>query len=180
MELTEKKYDKLNRLIATYSDKDKIDAFAHIIEELYKGRALHDIIDNNKTNIQLPTAYTFFKWLANDPHLTTVYHYAREVKAHRIFDECLAIADNIEGNNDDMAQIQRDRLRLDARKFYLAKVLPKVYGDKVDVTSNGESITVLSLGAGIAPPESSTVDYIDVTGNDEASNHYHNNYVSPT
>jgi hypothetical protein len=100
--------------------------------------------------------------LANDTQLATVYHYAREVKAHKIFDECLSIADNLERNDDTIAQIQRDRLRLDARKFYLAKVLPKVYGDKVDITSNGEAINVLSLGVGIAPQDKS-VDYIDIT-----------------
>ena len=166
----DKRYDSLNRLIATYSDKDKIDAFAHIIEQLYQGKALHNIIDNNTTNIQLPTAYTFFKWLANDTQLAAMYHYAREVKAHKIFDECLAIADNREGNEDNIAQIQRDRLRLDARKFYLAKVLPKVYGDKVDITTNGEAINVLSLGVGIAPPEAVTHEdttYIDVTQEDD-------------
>ena len=167
----DKRYDKLNRLIATYSDKDKIDAFAHIIEQLYQGKALHNIIDNNTSNIQLPTAYTFFKWLANDAQLTAIYHYAREVKAHKIFDECLSIADNLERNEDTIAQIQRDRLRLDARKFYLAKVLPKVYGDKVDITSNGEAVNVLSLGVGIAPPEQQDkgieTNYIDVTEGDK-------------
>lgn len=167
----DKKYDSLNRLIATYSDKDKIEAFAHIIEQLYQGRALHNIIDNNTSNIQLPTAYTFFKWLANDAQLAAVYHYAREVKAHKIFDECLAIADNMERNEDTIAQIQRDRLRLDARKFYLAKVLPKVYGDKVDITSNGEALNVISLGVGIAPPQIGNspedTQYIDITGTKE-------------
>ena len=168
---TQKKYDSLNRLINIYNDKEKEDAFIYIINELYQGNALNKILDRQKeTTIKLPTAYTFFKWLANDTQLSAVYHYAREVKAHKIFDECLVIADNLERNEDTIAQIQRDRLRLDARKFYLAKVLPKVYGDKVDITSNGEAINVLSLGVGIAPPEAATQDtnYIDISeGNSE-------------
>ena len=36
--------------------------------------------------------------------------------------------------------IQRDRLRVDARKWALSKMNPKKYGDKVDVTSGGEKI----------------------------------------
>lgn len=38
------------------------------------------------------------------------------------------------------SRVQRDRLRCDARKWYTAKALPRIYGDKVDVTSNGEKL----------------------------------------
>lgn len=143
-----------------YTNESKEKQFIEIIERLYKGEALEPILNSDKIN--LPTAYTFFKWLL-DPAYAQVYAYAREVKAHKIFDECLAISDNLEQNEDTIAQIQRDRLRLDARKFYLAKVLPKVYGDKVDVTSDGQPLTILSLGVGIAPPVLEDQSYIDVT-----------------
>jgi hypothetical protein len=142
-----------------YQEAEKEKAFATIIERLYKGEAIEKIL---KSDASLPSGYTFFKWLL-DPEYANVYAYAREVKAHKIFDECLEIADNMEGNEDSIANIQRDRLRLDARKFYLAKVAPKLYGDKIDVTTNGESINVVSLGVGIAPPIEQPQEYIDVT-----------------
>jgi hypothetical protein len=155
---------RINRNIANihvpkYNEAAKEEAFTTIIERLYKGEALEKIL---KSDNNLPSGYTFFKWLL-DPEYANVYAYAREVKAHKIFDECLAIADNSDNNEDTIANIQRDRLRLDARKFYLAKVAPKLYGDKLDVTTNGESINVVSLGVGIAPPMNVIEDYIDIT-----------------
>jgi hypothetical protein len=146
-----------------YSQELKEKVFGEIIERLYSGEALQPILQSNEL---YPSGYSFFKWLI-DPTYANIYAYAREVKAHRIFDECLVIADNSEGNEDTIQQVQRDRLRLDARKFYLAKVLPKIYGEKVDITSGGEAINVVSLGIGLAPPEVATTleetTYIDVT-----------------
>ena len=51
--------------------------------------------------------------------------------------------------------IQRDRLRVDARKWMLGKMQPKKYGDKLDVTSDGEKIstTIINLGSGVKPQE---------------------------
>lgn len=39
--------------------------------------------------------------------------------------------------------MQRSRLRVDTRKFLMAKMKPKKYGDKVDLTSGGEKIQPL-------------------------------------
>lgn len=36
--------------------------------------------------------------------------------------------------------IQRDRLKMDALKFIAAKLKPRKYGDKIDMTSGGEKI----------------------------------------
>ncbi len=73
-------------------------------------------------------------------------------------EELLAIAD--EGENDWMAMrrkdgelehvpdhehINRSRLRVDTRKWLLAKALPKIYGDKVQHTgSDGEGPVVVA------------------------------------
>ena len=56
-------------------------------------------------------------------------HYARamEKRADAIFDEIADIADN----PDPEADVQRDRLRVDARKWVVSKMLPKKYGDKI-------------------------------------------------
>ena len=35
--------------------------------------------------------------------------------------------------------IQRDRLRVDSRKWALSKMNPKKYSDKLDLTNNGKS-----------------------------------------
>lgn len=42
--------------------------------------------------------------------------------------------------------IQRSRLRVDTRKWLMAKMKPKVYGDKYDVTSDGKALPAPILG----------------------------------
>ena len=37
----------------------------------------------------------------------------------------------------DMAGIQRNKLRVDARKWVVCKLLPKIYGDKTAITGEG-------------------------------------------
>lgn len=147
-----------------FSEEEKQNAFDYIITEILNGKGLPDILKNNKdyTN-RLPSAVTFFNWMRDTPQLNVVYRYAREVQSHTLFDELLTIAKGT-GNADTVVQVQRDRLITDTMKFYIAKVLPKVYGEKIDVTSGGEAINVVSLGVGIAPTEDTNTGYIDVTG----------------
>jgi len=74
------------------------------------------------------------------------YSAAREAGYHAIAEEMLEIADD--GRNDsyvdesgnprtDNDVVQRSRLRVDTRKWYLAKMLPKVYGDRQAVEHSG-------------------------------------------
>ncbi len=62
------------------------------------------------------------------------YKFACDIRAENMADELQEIADDKEGD------VQRDRLRVDTRKWVISKILPKKYGDKVDVTSGGEKI----------------------------------------
>lgn len=91
---------------------------------------------------------TVLNWIS-DFEMTDHYARAMEQRAENIFEEILDIVDcedqdimlDEEGNprtNHDV--IQRDRLRVDARKWMLGKMQPKKYGDKLDVTSDGEKI----------------------------------------
>jgi len=69
------------------------------------------------------------------------YARACEIRAEVMANEMLEIADNFEHDvikTDgievvDHAVINRDRLRVDSRKWLLAKLHPKKYGDKIDV-----------------------------------------------
>lgn len=96
-------------------------------------------------HIPLTTAYD---WIENLGY-TEQYARAREQRAENIFEEIIDIVDCEDNDivvdengtprvNNDV--IQRDRLRVDARKWMLGKMQPKKYGDKIDVTSDGEKI----------------------------------------
>ncbi|WP_216818578.1 hypothetical protein [Solirubrum puertoriconensis] len=90
------------------------------------------------------------------------YARARQVQAETLVDEIIDIADNrpvddIEAQPDTLhgergafpnkEWMQRSALRVDARKWYAAKVLPKKYGDKQQVEHSGAD------GAPLPTPE---------------------------
>jgi hypothetical protein len=91
---------------------------------------------------------TVLDWI-NKLGYTDQYASAREVRAENIFEEIIDIVDcedhdivldenGVPRVNNDV--IQRDKLRVDARKWMLGKMAPKKYGDKIDVTSDGEKL----------------------------------------
>ena len=92
---------------------------------------------------------TFNKMLEEDEERVKRYARATEMRAEVIADETLEIADNraedyVDTENGgfiDHAVINRDRLRVDTRKWLLAKLHPKKYGDKIDMTSDNKPLS---------------------------------------
>ena len=96
---------------------------------------------------RLPSERTVRTWAADPNHpFSPHYARAREVGYHKMFDQMLDISDdatndfrkrtNEEGETIeavDHDHIARSRLRIDTRKWMLAKALPKIYGDKVEI-----------------------------------------------
>lgn len=137
---------------------------AHTIcERLAKGESLRRIcLDED-----MPDASTVHAWVLEDKEgFSKQYARARDIQAEVMFDEILDIADD--GSNDymtitkgrdsynveDKEVTNRSRLRVDSRKWYLSKVLPKKYGDKLDLTTKDKEfptpiINVLSHNSNI-------------------------------
>lgn len=101
----------------------------------------------------MPTVKTIFNWFRTHPDFLQQYTRAKQESADAMADDILDIADD--GSNDYMMitrkdeseawqlngeHIQRSRLRVETRKWLMAKMKPKVYGDKLDVVSDGEKI----------------------------------------
>lgn len=96
----------------------------------------------------MPAESTVRAWALDDVQgFSAKYMRAREIGYDRLADELLEIADNtqagvktttkasgVETTEGDM--IEHRRLRVDTRKWMLAKMLPKKYGDKLDLTAN--------------------------------------------
>lgn len=94
------------------------------------------------------------------------YARARIVQATVYADGILDIADDrskdwVTGDDGkvvpDYDHIARARLRVDTRKWYLAKMLPKIFGDRLDLTSDGEKIvpaTIILVSHGVQPATS--------------------------
>jgi hypothetical protein len=113
-----------------------------ICDRLANGESLRKI----SLDEHVPAASTIFKWLTENEDFAEQYARAREAQADTLADEILDIADD--GSNDYMGEdkaydgdaVQRSKLRVDARKWVAAKLKPKKYGDKLDLTSGGEKI----------------------------------------
>jgi hypothetical protein len=75
-------------------------------------------------------------WQAQDPEFARDYARARRAQLATWAEDIVEIAD---GDGDP----QRDRLRVDARKWLLAKLLPHVYGDRVTVAGDADAPVVI-------------------------------------
>ena len=88
---------------------------------------------------EFPTASTVYVWLDRFPDFAERYARAREAATEDMLEEILQIAD------DDKIDPNDKRVRIDTRKWAMAKLKPKKYGDKqtVDVgNKEGETLKV--------------------------------------
>jgi hypothetical protein len=96
--------------------------------------------------------------LRRDPELRARYQEAVEDRADRLAEELLELADSeIPQNLDGPARsafVQQLRLRVDARKWAAAKLRPRTYGDRVDVSVQE---TRISIHAALAEAEARVV-----------------------
>jgi len=95
---------------------------------------------------------TFYKTLLLSDANKELYNYAREIRADVLFEEIIEISDQTE-NGETIEEsdrgikrmtgdmIRHRQLKVDARKWVVSKMLPKKYGDKIDITSGNEKIS---------------------------------------
>lgn len=133
-----------------------------ICERLSLGESLRSICRDE----EMPSQSMVFRWLSSDQAFREQYAHAREVQADSWADDIVEIADDSTGDtikdpetgnerfNSEYAA--RSRLRVDTRKWLMARMAPKKYGDK---------ITQEVTGADGAP----LVPIINLTGRPEPS-----------
>jgi hypothetical protein len=92
-----------------------------ICERLAFGETLRAIC----RDVEMPAVQTVLDWKANNDAFSGQYETARITGYQLMADELTEIAD------DKLGEPQRDRLRVDTRKWLLSKALPKIYGDKL-------------------------------------------------
>jgi hypothetical protein len=110
------------------------DVFVRMFERIANGETLKAICSEPG----MPTQQTVFTRLDNDETLIELYARAREKQADVLAEEIVHIADTT-------LDPAKGRLQMDARKWFASKVAPKKYGDKTDITSNGNTIAVAPI-----------------------------------
>ena len=93
---------------------------------------------------EMPSVSQALLWVTkaqDDP----IYHYwadryarARQCQMERLADDMIALADTADGKNAHAI-----RVMVDTRKWLMSKLMPKTYGDKVDLGITGDvNVTV--------------------------------------
>lgn len=109
-----------------------------ISEFLYriaKGRSVKSVCDDK----DMPHRSTIYEWLAQNADFSDRYARASEQRADQYFDEMLDIADKALPE-----EVQKAKLQIDTRKWVLARMNPKKYGDKKDNHSADKAIDLMA------------------------------------
>jgi hypothetical protein len=101
-----------------------------IVDRLAAGESLRSICRLP----HMPDERTVRRWKADDvdADFTAAFEEAREIQAHRWFEEIIELADESK-QATSMHVVQSYRLRMDARRWVASRILPDHYGDKLQV-----------------------------------------------
>lgn len=169
--------------------KDKADLLKEGAKPIYTDELACDICELIATSSKgihaickgddrFPSVMTVFRWLnplspSYQPKFCELYACAKEMQAEYMKDEILAISDD--SSQDDEIRhtvtgeeyivenrefVNRSKLRVDTRKFLMAKLYPKVYGEKIQQEHSGAisgiapAINVYNSGPPLASNES--------------------------
>lgn len=129
-------------LLSINNIEDKTDIILSILEEVAKGNPLNKVCEN------YGHTYSSVYWaITSNEEYSKLYARAKELRAHILAEEIIAISDDNSGDViihtltgeriENKEFVNRSRLKVDARKWAVSKMLPKVYGDKIDVEHSG-------------------------------------------
>jgi len=122
-----------------------------VCRETAEGKSLRSICENK----DLPHRRTIMYWLQDDDKTDFFHRYTRAklIRAECMADDLLDIADDSVNDYMEMQKeegaapvlaynkenVNRTRIRVDTRKWYLGKVLPKVYGDALKLSGDEDN-----------------------------------------
>lgn len=120
------------------------DAKTYLLASICEGRRLKEICEEK----DMPNLREVRGWLARDEELMDDYTAACRLRLSVEMLDILDIADGKEG----VADTARDRLRVDARIKMASKLIPEIYGDKVELAASPFDIFRAQIAAAGAQP----------------------------
>lgn len=99
----------------------------------------------------MPNRSTIYEWIAKHPEFSNNYARAKELQMELMAEEIIDIADenandtltiNKNGRDIDvpnMEYMRRSQIRIDARKWLMSKLMPKKFGDRLDLNHGGQT-----------------------------------------
>lgn len=108
-----------------------------ICERIANGRSLRSVcLDKD-----MPAISTVMDWLNNNDDFSEQYRRACEDRETTHFEEMLTIADEV---LPETAEVARAKLRIDTRKWVLARMNPKKYSDKQQDDNTDNAISLMA------------------------------------
>lgn len=133
--------------------------FERVIEDVYRGRSLQSLIQDDP---RLISYEDFLRWVRRDPTRHERFKEAQEMRTEFLAGEILEIADGVEAvdptSNDT---VNRDKLRIDTRKWLMSAHNKKRYGEVKQVELGG----TISITEALAAAQARVIEneVIDVT-----------------
>lgn len=127
---------------AKAKSQSRAEVAAEICERLAMGDSLRKACAANGG----PDPATILRWAESEP-FAQQYAQARARGYQMLADEIIEISDDSAGDvvtdedgnaRTDAERVARSKLRVDSRKWMLSKMLPKIYGDKIEANLTGE------------------------------------------
>ena len=72
-----------------------------------------------------PSSFTIFKWLRDNEEFSHQYVHTKMIQVSVLMDEIINIA-------DEAKNVRKASLAINVRKWIACKLMPKVYGNKID------------------------------------------------
>lgn len=100
---------------------------ATICAEIASGRSLRSVCGDPG----MPAMSSVFLWLSKHDDFSEQYARAQADRTTAWSEDLIEISDDLTGDTN------RDRLRVDTRKWLMSKMAPKKYGDKMETVHSG-------------------------------------------
>jgi hypothetical protein len=117
-----------------------------IAEELCQRITLREPLEIVCEDPRMPCVATVYSWRMKYPEFAAAYARAREQRAEMR-------ADRIDSYMEDLKAGRLDphtcRVLIDGEKWQASKEQPRIYGDKVDLTTAGEALRPVDVGAAV-------------------------------
>ena len=108
--------------------------FERVIEDIYRGRSLQSVINDDH---RLISYEDFLRWIKRDSERHERFKEAQEMRTEFLAGEIIEIADGVEAIDAASADtVNRDKLRIDTRKWLMGAHNRKRYGESKQIELN--------------------------------------------
>jgi hypothetical protein len=153
---------KLRRLGSHNVDYTIREVWPKILERITEGKSLMSATKEAQMSYS-----TAMYQLRNNPELQNKYREATAERGDYLADELVDLSDEMPPADLDPALINawvnRQRLRIDARKWSASKLRPKQWGDRVDVSVTHTQISIVQA---LEQAEARLLDVTDIEPNE--------------